>query len=141
MGWICVGPASTLGGGEVGGLLGWIVVGKLVGWIPSWRLGRFVGGWKGSSLVVKEGSGVRGLQLLATTVSSASSLSVRMLEGLLLKVWCWCTSGMFLMIVGAVILFNVIPTQGWRIGHPWTWYNHPRCWQRLWCLSSGQDDC
>ncbi len=42
--WICVGLASTLGGGEVGGMLGWFVVGRLVGWIASWRLGRFVGG-------------------------------------------------------------------------------------------------
>ena len=42
--WICVWPASTLGGGEVGGLLGWFVGGRLVGWIASWHLRRFVGG-------------------------------------------------------------------------------------------------
>ena len=109
---ICGGLASTLGGGEVGGLLGWFVVGRLADWIVSWRLGRFVGGKTGSSLVGKEGSGVRGLHLLATTVSLSSSSSVRMLKGLLLQVWCWCMSGMFLMILGAVILFDVVATLG-----------------------------
>jgi len=29
--WICVGLACTLGGGEVGGLLGWCIVGRRVG--------------------------------------------------------------------------------------------------------------
>ena len=70
--WVCVGLASTLGGGEVGGLLGWFIAVRLVGWFIAVRLvglGRFVGGRTGSSLVGKECSGVRGLQLLATTVS------------------------------------------------------------------------
>jgi hypothetical protein len=66
---MCWAGQHTLGGGEVGGLLGWFIVGRLVGWIASWHLGRFVGGRTGSSLVGKEGSGIRGLQLLATTVS------------------------------------------------------------------------
>jgi hypothetical protein len=35
-----------------------------------------------------------------------------MLKGLLLRVWRWCTSGMFLMILGAVILFDVVATLG-----------------------------
>jgi hypothetical protein len=38
-----VGLASTLGGGEVGGLLGWQGDGMLVCWIASWRFGRFIG--------------------------------------------------------------------------------------------------
>jgi len=37
------GLASTLGGGEAGGLLGWRVGGGLLGWLASWRVGRFVG--------------------------------------------------------------------------------------------------
>ena len=110
--WICVGLASTLGGEEVGGLLGKCVVGRLEGWIASWRIGRFVCGRTGSLLVGKKGSGLHGLQLLATTMSLSSSLSVRMLKGLLLRVWRWCTSGMFLMILGAVILFDVVATLG-----------------------------
>jgi hypothetical protein len=35
-----------------------------------------------------------------------------MLKGLLLQVWHWCTSGMFLMTLGAVILFDVVATLG-----------------------------
>jgi hypothetical protein len=57
-----------------------------------------------------EGGGLRGLQLLATTVSSSSSSSVRMLKELLWRVWRSCTSGMFLMPFGAVILFDVVAT-------------------------------
>jgi hypothetical protein len=84
------GLASTLGGGEAGGLLGWRVGGGLLGWFTSWRVGRFVGwltswrfgrflGWLASrSLVGRVGGGSRGLQLLATTVSSLSSSSERM---------------------------------------------------------------
>ncbi len=38
------GLASTLGGGEAGGLLlGWRVDGELLGWLTSWRVGRVVG--------------------------------------------------------------------------------------------------
>jgi hypothetical protein len=33
-----------------------------------------------------------------------------MLKGLLLQVWCWWTSGMVLMTLGAVILFDVVAT-------------------------------
>ncbi len=100
MAWMRVGLASTLGGGEVGGLLGWQGDGRLVGWQTC------------MSLVGKEGGGLRGLQLLATTVSSLSLSSVRMLKGLLWRVWRSCTSGMFLMTFGAVILFNVVATLG-----------------------------
>ena len=35
-----------------------------------------------------------------------------MLKGLLLRVWRWWTSGMVLMTLGAVILFNVVATLG-----------------------------
>jgi len=81
---------STLGGGDAGGLLGWRVYGGLLGWLTSWRVGQFVGwliswrigrflGWLASrSLLGRVGGGSRGLQLLATTVSSPSSLSERM---------------------------------------------------------------
>ncbi len=37
------GLASTLGGGEAGGLLlGWRVDGGLLGWLTSWHVGRFL---------------------------------------------------------------------------------------------------
>ncbi len=83
------GLASTLGGGEAGGLLGWRVGGGLLGWLPSWHVGRFIGGLTSwcvgrflglhvrRSLVGRFGGGSRGLQLLATTVSSSSSSSER----------------------------------------------------------------
>ncbi len=35
-----------------------------------------------------------------------------MLKGLLLRVWRWWTSGMVLMTLGAVILFDVVATFG-----------------------------
>jgi hypothetical protein len=35
-----------------------------------------------------------------------------MLKGLLLQVWRWWTSGIVLMTLGAVILFNVVATLG-----------------------------
>ena len=52
-----VGLASTLGGGEVGGLLGRRGDGWLVGWIISLRFGRFLGRRTGRPLVGKEGGG------------------------------------------------------------------------------------
>jgi len=61
---------GCMAGPPVGGLLGWRVDGRLIGWIASWRFGRFAGGQTGRSLVGKEVDGLRGLQLLATTVSS-----------------------------------------------------------------------
>jgi len=84
------GLTSTLGGGDAGGLLGWRVDGGLLGWLTSWHVGRYVGwlthwrvgrflGWLASrSLLGRVGGGSRGLQLLATTVSSSSSSSERM---------------------------------------------------------------
>ncbi len=84
------GLTSTPGGGDAGGLLGWRVdggllgwltswrVGRVVGWLTSWRVGRFLGWLASRSLLGKVGGGSRGLQLLATTVSSSSSSSERM---------------------------------------------------------------
>jgi hypothetical protein len=84
------GLTSTLGGGEAGGLLGWRVDvgllgwltswrgGRVVGWHRSWRVGRFLGWLASRSLLCRVGGGSRGLQLLATTVSSSSSSSERM---------------------------------------------------------------
>jgi hypothetical protein len=79
------GLTSTICGGEGGGLLGWRVdggllgwltswcIGRVVGWLTSWRVGRFLGWLASRSLLGRVGGGSRGLQLLATTVSSSSS--------------------------------------------------------------------
>jgi hypothetical protein len=75
---IVAGLANTLVGGEAGGLLVWRVAGGLLGWLTSWRIGRFLGWLARRSLVGRKGGGSRGLQLLATTVSSSSSSSERM---------------------------------------------------------------
>ncbi len=84
------GLASTLGGGEAGGLLGWRVdggllgwltrwrVGRVVGWLTSWRVGRFLCWLASRSLLGRVGGGSRRLRLLATTVSSSSSSPDRM---------------------------------------------------------------
>ena len=84
------GLTSTLGGGDAGGLLGWQVdggllgwltswrIGRVVGWLASWRVGRFLGWLARRSLLGRVGGGSRGLQLLATTVSSSSSSSESM---------------------------------------------------------------
>ena len=83
-----------------------------MGWFAIERVGWHNGGFPFRSLGGRLGSGTHGLQLLATTVSSSSSSSARMLKGLLLRVWCWWTSGMILMTLGAVILFDVVATLG-----------------------------
>jgi len=75
---IVAGLVNTLVGGEAGGLLVWRVAGGLLGWLTSWRIGRFLGWLARRSLVGRVGGGSRGLQLLATTVSSSSSSSERM---------------------------------------------------------------
>ena len=64
-----------------GGLLGWLAswcVGRFIGGLTSWCVGRFMGWLVRRSLVGRFGGGSRGLQLLATTVSSSSSSSERM---------------------------------------------------------------
>ena len=68
---------------RAGGLLGFSVglgqvAGGLLGWLTSWRIGCFLGWLVRRSLVGRVGGGSRGLQLLATTVSSSSSSSERM---------------------------------------------------------------
>ena len=75
---IVAGLVNTLVGGEAGGLLVWRVAGGLLGWLTSWRIGRFLGWLARRSLVGRVGGGTCGLQLLATTVSSSSSLLERM---------------------------------------------------------------
>jgi hypothetical protein len=108
MAWAIDGIASTLGGGVMGGLLTWKVGGRLVGCFVGWRIGQRIGGFPCRSLVGRLGGVIRGVQLLATTVSTSSSLLARMWNGLLLRVWCWWMRGMFLMMLGAVILFDVV---------------------------------
>jgi hypothetical protein len=108
MAWTIDGIASTLGGGVMGGLPAWKVGGRLVGCFVGWRIGRRIGGFLCRSLVGRLGGGICGVQLLATTVSTLSSLPARMWNGLLLQVWRWWMHGMFLMMLGVVILLDVV---------------------------------
>ncbi len=87
MAWTIDGIASTLGGGVMGGLPAWKVGGRLVGWFIGWRIGWRIGGFPSRSLVGRLAGWIRGVQLLATTVSTSSSLLARMWNGLLLQVW------------------------------------------------------
>jgi hypothetical protein len=74
-----------------GGVLGWCLsrtVGRGIGvGISSWRSALHVGGFTGGVLDGMMVGGARGLQLLATTVSSSSSSLERMWNELLLCVW------------------------------------------------------
>ena len=107
------GLVSTLGDWALGRQLNWRFDGGFVGWFAT-RLGRrravgilrlLLGGWLGGIR--------RGLQLLATTVSSSSSsLVARIWNGLLLRVWRWWTNGICRMKLGAVMLFDVVATLG-----------------------------
>ena len=107
------GLVSTLGDGASGRQLNWRFDGGFVGWFATQRgrgravgiLRLLLGGWLGGIR--------RGLQLLATTVSSSSSSSVvRIWNGLLLRVWRWWTNGIVRMTLGAVMLFDVVATLG-----------------------------
>ena len=99
--------------GASGRQLNWRFDGGFLGWFAT-RRGRgsavgilrlLLGGWLGGIR--------RGLQLLATTVSSSSSSSVaRIWNGLLLRVWRWWTNGIVRMTLGAVMLFRVVATLG-----------------------------
>jgi hypothetical protein len=83
LGW----PATSVVGWWVGALVGQKeegFVGGLVSWRGAWRIHGFTGGTLDGEMV----RGALGLQLLATTVSSSSSSSVRMWNGLVLRVWC-----------------------------------------------------
>ncbi len=70
--------ACTLGGGvvgrRIGGAEGVGIRGGLVSWRGAWRIGGFTGGAMDGETV----GGALGLQLLAITVSSSLSSSVRM---------------------------------------------------------------
>jgi hypothetical protein len=117
------------------------VCGKLFGWGRSWvvhgwdkgiidgggcsgwfngcgchvgGLGAVVGVAVGMQQSCWEGRGARGLQLLATTVSSSMSLSssVRIQKGLLCHVRCWCTIGNQQIVCGIVMVFDVVATLG-----------------------------
>ncbi len=76
-------------GARVGILVG--MVNGIAGWIVSWRFG-WLDNWlfcgvTGRPIGFRLGSGLRGLQLLATTVISSSSLlSAKKWNGLLLRV-------------------------------------------------------
>ncbi len=59
-------------------------LGGTVGWRGAWCIGGFTGGILAGVMV----GGALGLQLLATTVSSLSSSSERIWNGLLLHLWC-----------------------------------------------------
>ncbi len=94
--------------GMVNGIAGWIVSWRFV-WLASWCFGGTTGRSKGCRL----GSGLRGLQLLATTVISMSSLlSARIWNWLLLRICCWWINGSYLMVVGDVMLFDVVAILG-----------------------------
>ncbi len=82
------GLVSTLGDGASGRQLNWRFDGEFVGWFAV-RIGRGrAAGILRLSLGGCLGGIRRGLQLLATTVSSSSSSSVvRIWNGLLLRVW------------------------------------------------------
>ena len=107
------GMVSTLGDGASGRQLNWRVDGGFVGWFATWRVRGRSGGILGLSLGGRLGGGRRGLQLLATTVSSLlSSLKARIWNWLLLHVWRWWTNGICRMTLGTVMLFNVVTTLG-----------------------------
>ncbi len=98
-------------GARVGVLVGMVngIAGRRFGWIASQRFGGVTGRLIGCRL----GSGLRGLQLLVTTVilSSSSSLA-RIWNGLLLRICRWWINSSCCMDVGDVMLFDVVATLG-----------------------------
>jgi hypothetical protein len=99
-----LGGSNTLGGGVLNRVLGWTLVGWLASWISVWRACMTAGRLIGCRL----GRGLRGLQLLATTVSSSSSSLARRWNESLLHVWRWWTNGISRMTFGAVVLLEVV---------------------------------
>ncbi len=98
-------------GAGVGVLVG--MVNEIAGWRFGWIASRRFGGVTGRLIGFRLGSGLRGLQLLATTVISLSSSSLaRIWNGLLLHVCCWWINGSCRMVVGDVMLFDVVATLG-----------------------------
>jgi hypothetical protein len=79
--------ACTLSGGVVDMCLGWTVGGGIGVGIISWHDTSCVGGFNGGILDGMMVGGALGLLLLATTVSSSSSLLERMWNVFLLRVW------------------------------------------------------
>ena len=109
------GMASTLGGGTVQGLLDRRVGGGFVGWFAMWCILWCAGEFLGRLLGDRLSGGTHGLQLLATTVlSSLLSLSARIRNGLLLRMWRWWINGICRLTLGAVMLFDVVATLGGR---------------------------
>jgi hypothetical protein len=109
---INAGVAGTLGGGVVGKSLGWAVEGEIGGGLANWHGAWRTGGFTGRILDGRMVGGALGLQLLATTVSSSSSLSYRMWSGFLLRVWHWWTDSICLMALGVTMLFDVVAILG-----------------------------
>ena len=104
---------STLGDGALGGQLNWRVYGGLISWFATWRVHGRAGGILRLLLDGRFGGSSRGLQLLATTVSSSAlSLVARIWNRLLLRVLHWWTNNICRMTLGAVLLFNVVATLG-----------------------------
>ncbi len=112
MAWTIDGIASILDGGVMGGLPTWKVGGRLVGCFVGWRIGWRIVGFLCRSPVGRLGGGIHGVQMLATTVLTSSSSLARMWNGLLLRVWRWLMRGMFLMMLGNVIFFDVVAILG-----------------------------
>ncbi len=90
-------------GAGVGVLVG--MVNGNAGWRFGWITGRLIG--------FRLGSGLHGLQLLATTVISLLSSSLaRIWNGLLLRICRWWINGSCRVVVGDVMLFDVVATLG-----------------------------
>jgi hypothetical protein len=100
------------GGGLV---LGLIMGGWFASWFASRRAHWLAGGFTGRSLGYRLRSGLHGLQLLATTVSSLLSSSAGRWNGLLLRVWHRWINGICRMTLGAVILLDVVATLGGEV--------------------------
>ena len=102
-------------GGPVGAGVG-VLVGMdngIAGWRFGWIASRIFGRVTGRSIGFMLGSGLRGLHLLVTTfISSLSSSSARIWNGLLLRVCHWWINGSCRMVVGDVMLFDVAATLG-----------------------------
>jgi hypothetical protein len=107
---VCGRDKGITDGGGRGGWFGvWNGCGFHVGGVRA-VVGVVVGTWQSRW----EGIGARGLQLLATTMSSSMSLSlsVRIWKGLLCCVRRWCTIGNQRIVRGIVMVFDVVATLG-----------------------------
>ncbi len=99
-------------GGPVGAGVG-VLVGMVNGIAFGWIASQSFGGVTGRLIGFRLGSELCGLQPLVTTViSSLSSSSARIRNGLLLRVCHWWIDGSCCMVVGDVMLFDVVATLG-----------------------------